>query len=81
MKPVITYFMYPFLISCSEPSGSELRLESWASSFVLLNISLIPVENSNESCYVNVRTVNFPWFPPYSLPVLHVIEWSAEVDV
>jgi hypothetical protein len=49
-----------------------------------LAISLTPVTNSTGSLiipYISFRTVNFPCFLPYSIPVLHVIEWSVEAGI
>jgi hypothetical protein len=47
------------------------------SSSLYTETCVTPVEDSTGSLiiyYISFRTINFPCFPPYSFPVLHVIE-------
>lgn len=55
MKPVITYFVGPFRISCSEPSAMSLTLGS-------TYISLVPAENSNGT-FVLLTSLDFSCTP------------------
>jgi hypothetical protein len=51
---------------------------------VLHKSSVKPVENSVGSliiCYISFGTINFPYFLPFSFPVLHVIEWCIWANI
>jgi hypothetical protein len=66
MKPVITYFICPFPISCSEPPGNELRLESWVWLFVLLTLVWFQLRIQTEvliQTFVLITSPNFPCIP------------------
>jgi hypothetical protein len=46
--------------------------------------SVKPVESATGSltiCYTSFRAIHFPYFLPYSFPVLHVIESYVEADI
>lgn len=61
-------------------SGSEV----WRYVTFMQDDIVATAENSVENtiiCYISFRTINFPWFPPYSFPLPLVSKNTSEADV